>query len=77
VALLERTLVMVPDHSEASLGRSAGLAAPDQKGAGGFLQRLDALRDGRGCDMQFRRRKIERPAPMDGSQGGKLGAVLH
>jgi hypothetical protein len=35
------------------------------------------LADGAGRDMQFRRRKVKGPAPVDGSKGGKLGGVKH
>jgi hypothetical protein len=46
-------------------------------GAGPLLERADALRDGRGGDAKFGRRRVKAAAPVDGGQGGKLGVVAH
>ena len=70
-------LVKMPDQAQPRRGGGAGLAAPDQPGAHPFLKRLQPLRDGRGRDMQLRRRKIKGAAPVDGGKGGKMGGVEH
>jgi hypothetical protein len=63
----------VADQAEAGSGGSAGLAAADEEGACHLLERLDALADGRGGDVQFSRGKVEGAAAVDGGKGGKLG----
>ena len=76
-AFQQRDLVMVADQAQAGVGGGAGLAAADEQGAGRLLQRLDALRDGRGGDMKLGRGKVEGAATVDGGKGGKLGGVKH
>ena len=70
-------LVMVADQAQAGLGCHRRRAPADEKGSRSLLQRLDPLADRRRGDMQFRRRKVERSAPMDGGKGGKLGGIKH
>ncbi|GAB1364566.1 hypothetical protein MASR1M32_38020 [Rhodobacter sp.] len=73
----ERDLVMVADQPQAGRGGGAGLAATEKQGAGSFLERLDALRDGRGGDVQFGRGGLEAAKAVNGGKGGKLGQVEH
>ena len=45
--------------------------------AGQFLQRLDALGDGRGGDVQLDRREVEGAAAVHGGKGGEPGGIKH
>ena len=76
-AFHKRDLVLLADQALARRGGGAGLAAADQKGPGGILQRRQALGDGRGGDVQIRRGTVEEAAAMDGGKGGELGRVDH
>ncbi len=71
----KRDVVVMADQAQTGLGRPGGLAAADQQGARRFLQRLDALADRRGRDIQVGRRQVERAAPVHGGKGCKLGRV--
>jgi len=73
----EAHFVVMPDQAQTGGGGGTGLAAPDEEGARRLLQRLDALADGGGGDVQIGRRKVKRPAPVHGGEGGELGGIKH
>ena len=70
-------VVVMADQAQAGVGCGAGFVPADQQGSGCLLQRLDALRYGRGGDVQIGGGKVERPAAVNGGKGGQLGGVKH
>jgi hypothetical protein len=52
-----------------------GAAAADQHAAQALFQRLDALADRRGRDVQRARRRVEAAFAQHGGEGGELAGI--
>ena len=77
LVLQQRHLLQMQAQALAGLGTGAGAAALHQHLAQALFELLDALRHGRGRDMQAARRALEAALVQHGGQGLETGVVQH